>query len=409
MLFDFLWDGKPDKIKRSICKNKIEKGGLGMIDIKLFEKSLKLTWIRRFINSDPKWKIIISTIYPKLEYFWKYGNYYSHILSTTITNPFWSHVFSTFNQFNTNIDVSCLEELAETSFLYNEKVKVANSVVINKSFEQKNVFLIKQLMEHNTFLSYEDFMRKYEINIDFISYNSIVRAIKKSYAFDDLEVFDKIFKYQPSLNIIMKSKKGAMDIYQTFISKAIESKGRDKWISLLGITTEDWESAFFKLKFTTKDTKLRWLQFRLLHNILTTNRSVSKYKEDQTDLCTFCNNQSETIQHLFYSCTVVKQFWVQLFDLINKRCRHANNFKVNEIFILFGESEHMYSDNVCDLILLLAKLFIYRSKVQKSNLVLRNFLKDVHNIYSCEKIIYKNNQKFINRWQPYLDLFKSLL
>ena len=54
------------------------------------------------------------------------------------------------------------------------------------------------------FLSYEDFIRKFEINIDLISYNSFLRAIKKCYTFDDLEEFDKTIKYQPSLNIILK-------------------------------------------------------------------------------------------------------------------------------------------------------------------------------------------------------------
>ena len=409
MLFDFLWDGKPDKIKRTIAKKKLEKGGLGMIDIKLFEKSLKLTWVRRFLNSDSKWKNVITTIYPKLECFWMYGNYYYHILSSTITNPFWSNVFSFLNQFTTNTYVTCLEELAETSFLYNEKVKIANSVVNNNMFQQNNVYLVKHLMEDDMFLSYDDFIKKYNINIDFISYNCILRSIKKSYDFDHLENLDKKYKYQPSLNIIMKSKKGATDIYQSFFTNDFESKGRDKWISLLGISSEQWNSAFYKLKFTTKDTKLRWLQFRILHNILTTNRSVSKYEEDQIDLCSFCSKHSETIQHLLYSCDVVKKFWGQLFDIIDKRCGHANNFKVNERFIIFGESEHMYSDEISDLIILLAKMFIYRAKVQKTNLILRTFLKDVFNIYSCEKIISKNNQSFINRWQPYLNLFKSLL
>ena len=33
MLYTFLWDGKPDKIKRSLAKQKMVNGGIGMIDI----------------------------------------------------------------------------------------------------------------------------------------------------------------------------------------------------------------------------------------------------------------------------------------------------------------------------------------------------------------------------------------
>ena len=45
MLYNFLWDGKPDKIKRNIAKQKLENGGIAMIDIELFDKALKMTWI----------------------------------------------------------------------------------------------------------------------------------------------------------------------------------------------------------------------------------------------------------------------------------------------------------------------------------------------------------------------------
>ena len=50
LIYDFLWDGKPDKISRKqICKEYLE-GGLKMIDINKFIKSLKSTWIRRFLK-----------------------------------------------------------------------------------------------------------------------------------------------------------------------------------------------------------------------------------------------------------------------------------------------------------------------------------------------------------------------
>ena len=136
-------------------------------------------------------------------------------------------------------------------------------------------------MEDNNFLTHEEFVNKFDININFLSYTSILSAIKKGFDIGELENLDKTLKYQPSVNIIMKSKKGANEIYHHFISNSSICKGKDKWVSNLGITNEDWDNAFFKLKYSTKDTKLRWLQFRILHNILTTNRSVSKFKVEQ--------------------------------------------------------------------------------------------------------------------------------
>ena len=50
-IFNFVWNSKPEKINRQdLCAEKIN-GGLKMVDITLFEKSLKLTWIRKIISN----------------------------------------------------------------------------------------------------------------------------------------------------------------------------------------------------------------------------------------------------------------------------------------------------------------------------------------------------------------------
>ena len=42
LIFNFLWDGKPDKIKRSIMVSDYTSGGMKMVDIYNFERALKL-------------------------------------------------------------------------------------------------------------------------------------------------------------------------------------------------------------------------------------------------------------------------------------------------------------------------------------------------------------------------------
>ena len=57
----------------------------------------------------------------------------------------------------------------------------------------------------------------------------------------------------------------------------------------------DLKQVFLKFKATTTDPRLIWLQYRIIHNILTTNKSVSKFKHDQSEKCSFCGIQSESI------------------------------------------------------------------------------------------------------------------
>ena len=45
LFYQFLWNGKRDKIKRNILINDYPNGGLRMLDIASFNKALKITWI----------------------------------------------------------------------------------------------------------------------------------------------------------------------------------------------------------------------------------------------------------------------------------------------------------------------------------------------------------------------------
>ena len=188
-----------------------------------------------------------------------------------------------------------------------------------------------------------------------------------------------------------------------------KNKGDEKRKFAIQITNKQWQNSFKNVIATTSDTKLRWLQFRILHNILTTNYSVSKFKREQTPLCEFCNLQNETIHHLFWQCEKVKLFWQELQHIINRRCKHSHNFKIDEKLVFLGKSETVKTDKICELILLLAKFYIYRCKVQSNKLSLPLFTKELYTRYSIEKTIHKNSIRFRNNWGPFVNIFKGLM
>jgi len=45
--FKFIWDFKPDKIKRHTIIGPVDKGGLNMVDFNMVVKSLKAAWAKR--------------------------------------------------------------------------------------------------------------------------------------------------------------------------------------------------------------------------------------------------------------------------------------------------------------------------------------------------------------------------
>ena len=59
-MYNFLWDGKPDKISRKTIIQNYENNGLKMIDIDIFIKSIKAGWVKRLTNTSNNgdWKHI---------------------------------------------------------------------------------------------------------------------------------------------------------------------------------------------------------------------------------------------------------------------------------------------------------------------------------------------------------------
>lgn len=61
----------------------------------------------------------------------------------------------------------------------------------------------------------------------------------------------------------------------------------------------------------TSDIRLRWFQFRFTHHILATNvLFFQKTGIKGTSICTFCNNEEETLLPLYYECKTIPRIWL---------------------------------------------------------------------------------------------------
>ena len=59
LIFDFIWAGKPPKIKKNTLLGNNKDGGLKMCDFNIMEKALKMAWVYRIQDdSQASWKII---------------------------------------------------------------------------------------------------------------------------------------------------------------------------------------------------------------------------------------------------------------------------------------------------------------------------------------------------------------
>ena len=67
MIYDFLWSGKREKIKRSTLIGNKLKGGLEMIDLDSYIRTIKLKWIKALTSDEyANWKLIPTYFFRKV-------------------------------------------------------------------------------------------------------------------------------------------------------------------------------------------------------------------------------------------------------------------------------------------------------------------------------------------------------
>ena len=184
ILFNFLWDGKGDKIKRDIMISDYKNGGLRMIDIKLFNKALKLSWIKKYLDTENhgKWKLLFDLQLRPFggEAIFR-GNLSKKDLAKyiTISDAFTLEILQTFTDIKYEGSISSIEQFKAQSLWQNSLIRVGNRPICYRSWYSKGVKNVCHLIRDETsYLSFSDFKERYNIKTNFLTFRGVISAIK---------------------------------------------------------------------------------------------------------------------------------------------------------------------------------------------------------------------------------------
>ena len=113
LLFSFLWGSKRDPVKRNKACQRYENGGLQMVDIEAFVKSMKLTWLKRMLTSKAEWSHIAQKELPDIHSLVCYGSEKLQSINGNIANEFWKDVITAFIDFSKVFSPTYPEILSE--------------------------------------------------------------------------------------------------------------------------------------------------------------------------------------------------------------------------------------------------------------------------------------------------------
>ncbi len=97
----------------------------------------------------------------------------------------------------------------------------------------------------------------------------------------------------------------------------------------------------------------------------------------------------------------MRSFWEQFQTVLNAGCSNATSVTLNENIVLFGHDIHFKSDNIFDLIILQAKFFIYKCKINKTIPQLhlfKRYLKTNFEVYKYNAKLNISYDKIVIEW-----------
>ena len=406
-IFNFVWDKKNDKIKRSISIRQIKDGGINIPHIETYVQSLKLTWMKKLTSEKThKWKKIILSQHPELDNIKLCGP--DAFLNRT-TNPFWSDFFKAFSRLNNVTDPTSPDEFLAEPLFDNSKFKIGGKTFRFNDWIEKGIFTVNALVKENgSFMNMQEFILTYDFNPRFLDFLGCMNTVKKYFSkFDILLDSNNPGTTPKALDILINSPKGSRFIYNTFFGKRDISTATKNWESIIGKRL-NWGLTFKKIN-KIKEIKIKWFQMKICYRILVTNSILKNMGIVNSNMCNFCENERDTIMHYMWDCCHIQTFWKEFKTYFIEKCMNSARITITPCLILFGNDDHITTDEGFDIILLQTKFYIHKCRMNKITPNLRTWKLEIKEFFKVDKYINRMEMsmvKFNKKWYPYLNLLE---
>ena len=273
VLFKFIWNNKPDKIKRQVLYGTKENGGLKMTNIGHFIDALKIAWVKRYMHDENKgkWKTLFKNELSKFGENWVWSCKPScddDFDYSKISNTFLRDVLKSWFKLRNVCDEKCMDAL-----WYNSDVKISNKTVYYGTWSTKGVNLVSDLIDNNHWISYEEFCNRYDIKCNFLKFFGVISAISGIYN-DQLTEGKQTHDLKLLLDL-QGAVKGSSFAYQLLNQGNVVPTSQPKWEEDFNTAGHehnpiDWNKVYSTPYKCTIDVKSRYFQYRFIHRILPT-------------------------------------------------------------------------------------------------------------------------------------------
>lgn len=403
--FNFIWDNKIAKIKKSTIIGDRENGGLNMIDFALMNKALKCIWIKRFnMNKNSAWTVIPNEATSHLGgfTFLSLCNYNIKDICLNELPLFYEKMLQYWFEFKNTQDNT--DRYTKKMIIWNNRdIKINNKMIFLSTWFDKGISTLEHLLDPNlNFLTFEEFKLRYQLQTNFLTYYGVINAIPKECKRSIRQTDPPQEPLENSFHNLKTLTTKA--IHKSFVNAIFEEPTAKQRLIGNGLASDQVKN-YFNLAFSiTKETKLTMFQYKILHNIVFTKSKLFKAKLTSSDRCYLCLNTKQDLRHMLVLCPAVSEFWKAFLDWY--KTHTSIKLELSTVKILYGIIGNDKLNKLTNHLLLIAKYYIYCCSINEESLSLNVYQTLVISKAEIEKqIATRTNlpEVYYNKWKPLID------
>jgi len=413
MFRKFIWNNGKGRISYEQLCGSTEAGGLKLTNIRILIKALRISWIKRLIQGEGDWQDLFkNTITSDYNLIWELDTESMQSFSDKVSNSFWREVFVSWSSYIKD----CRTQNSDCAYypIWNSNICQTSGLLKDKkALQEKGLLYVKDIFSDNgDILGYEEFKTKY-MPINFVSFYGLVHSLSREWRieFSNVQMCDIKNVIKEKLDTVLSKKKVCKYVYSEMqYTKTLHSNSENKWSNILGTELSETECKnMYKIPIAvTTANKLRSFQYQILKRSLVTNKFLHMCKIKDNDLCYFCNQACETIDHLLFDCYKIQLFWKDLINVFGQ-CLELHRY-VHKKAVIIGV-QGTETDVIVNFLLITVKRYIYVTRCLKRKLSIIHYLNILADYYRTEHYnanLKGNFMKCISKWAPVLSVFDAL-
>ena len=413
LIYGFLSNNKPEKMKRNTLIGPYDKGGFQMIDIRTQHIAINATWMVKLINHAGMWKERVLEQLPEVDYrYLMRCNLAAKDLPPIMKkDQLWGNIWECWCKINFRDDLNQPDEIYNQALWLNSLIRINGKPALWKNWIKANIMWVNDLIDDNHpghMMHHHMVEKKYKIKIPFTEYYGLLQAMPKEWHIllraptdynlnevEDYKIIDELDDAKTPTKLI----------YNHLIKKKFlppHSKA-EKWNMELHSTLDlsEFLSNLERSRTATINNKLRSFNYNFFIRNIPYQARLYKMNIKSNPLCNKCQVK-EDILHLYWSCPNAQRLWERLKQLLTDSGINTTNW--SQELCLFGlnlENRSKQTKLLISILCLLTKHFIHLNKCNEGTGTPIELLYYIRGTYNIEKEIAKRNgtvSKIAKKW-----------